>query len=155
MKHRLITGLAIFALLPLVLLIAGSRGEAAVNIQKYADSGEPYVFGQLTAADTLTSLDRAWLPIKEICYYIKITSRHASGAMSSDTVYVVLAESADDSTFSNVSSTGEVKTFTQEGVWPIHFDYLASTRFTRLEIPRMTDSLTVNVKVIVAPREVR
>lgn len=156
MTRKFIVGALMLILLPTALLICGKQySEAAINAQKYADSGEPYTFGRLIAADTLTSVDRTYANIEKIAYQIKVTSRHVSGNMESDTVYVILAESFDDSTFTNVSSTGETLTYTALGTYTIHYDFMSSARFTRLEIPRMTDSLTVNVKFMAAPREGR
>jgi hypothetical protein len=138
--------------IPIALGMAVNKSNAWVDGSQYADAHVPIIFGWLIAADTLSSV-RCLSLNKEITYFIKVTSRHNSGAMSSDTVYAILAGSADDSTYTNLSSTGATLTYTALGTYAITFDLLASYRYVRLEIPRMTDSLRVDVKAVVSGKE--
>jgi hypothetical protein len=130
-----------------------TQSEAAHNGSNYATQHRPIVFARLQSADTLTSV---YIPVdlhKEITYIIKIESRHASGAMSSDTVYCRLAISLDDTNYVNASDTNEIKKYITEDNNSITFDRLGSYPYNRLEFDRMTDSLNVYVKAFISTRE--
>lgn len=148
--------LAAIVILTAALCIKVNTSTAVIDGSQYANAYQPIVFGNITTADTLESVK--CLPLhKEVTYFIKIASRRKAGFTAGDSVQVILAGSADDSTYTNLSSTGARTTYTAAGTWAITFDYLASYRYTRLEVPNLAaaDSLTVSVKAVVSPQEGR
>lgn len=154
MTRKFIIGALMLILLPTALLICGKQySEAAIDATKYADGYMPIVFGNITSADTLTSIKCQ--PIHEmITYFINITSARKNGFTAGDSVQVILAVSADDTTYTNASSVGDVFTYTAAGLWTITFDYVPNYPYSRLEFYnlRATDSLTVRTKAIISPR---
>lgn len=148
------------ALLAFILVAAGiwlaGIAYAVKDGNLYANSYQPIVFGNITTADTLESI-RCTPNHKEITFFIKIASRRHAGFTAGDSVQVILAGSADDSTYTNLSSTGARTTYTAAGTWALTFDYLASYRYIRLEVPNLAaaDSLTVSTKAVISPQEGR
>ena len=140
----------------LTLLFAGGRVNAATDISGNANSMQPYILGNIVVADTLASVYVS-PQYQTITYFINVVSRRHAGFAAGDTVQFRVAVSADDSTFANSSTAGDVVTCTAAGVWPLTFDYSATYPYSRLEVFNMTaaDSITVRTKVRIAPRGVR
>jgi hypothetical protein len=130
-----------------------NQANAVIDGSSYAEQHRVIIFPRLQSADTTETVRVSADLHSIITYFIKIESRHASGDVSSDTVYVKLCGSSDDSTFVNLSSTNATLTYTTEGTNTITFDYLATHPFTHIEIPRMTDSLNVFIKARISSRE--
>jgi hypothetical protein len=113
------------------------------------------VFGNVTSADTLESIERTEVH-SIIKFFVIVESTRASGNMAAtDTVQVKLTESCDDTLFTNVSESDETLTYTSEGQKTITYDFFNGAKYVRLEIPNMAaaDSIRVRVKAFISPRE--
>mgnify|MGYP001560852955 CR=1 FL=1 len=147
-------GKLLFAWLAVTAVLGAVAAFGVIDGTKYANSYQPITFPNLTAADTTESV--RCLPLhKTIAYYIKVTSRHFDGLMTSDTVYVRLCASPEDSNYTNVAIPDTLATYTALGTYAIIWNSLSASKFTRIEIPRMTDSLRVQIKAIISPQEGR
>ncbi|MCR4330535.1 MAG: hypothetical protein NUV49_01495, partial [Patescibacteria group bacterium] len=122
----------------LMLLFAGARvGIAAHNGRDAGDTYTPITFPQLSAADTLTSVDvRGLIGVVEV-QCVARSIRYAGWTAGTDSGYYRLAKSLDDSNYVNVSSEGTTEKISAAGVYTITYDLVKSTNFLRIEVPRV------------------
>lgn len=165
MKHKLYVWLGVFVIIPALLFAL--RANAVINASRDITGNDTIVFGNITAADTTESIKTLDLFrygdfFESITYFVKITSRRHAGIATTDSVQFCLVGSVDDSTFQNVSTTGETVTVTganisTDGLYSITFYDVKTFPFTRLRIFNLAaaDSLTAQVKAKVSFREVR
>lgn len=142
----------------LALLLCGIGGAipalSAHNGTAAGNSYTPIVFPQLSAADTLTSVNVKGL-VDAVEFQMKVYSIRVGGwTAGTDSVYWNVAKSLDDSNFVNVSSSGEVKGVGAAGVSTITYDLTKPTNFVRIEVPRIAgDSVRVQLKAQPSPVE--
>lgn len=139
----------------ILALASPDYSQGAINGSHYANQWRPIVFGNVTSADTLESIERTEVH-SIIKFFVIVESTRASGNMAAtDTVQVKLTESCDDTLFTNVSESDETLTYTSEGQKTITYDFFNGAKYVRLEIPNMAaaDSIRVRVKAFISPRE--
>ena len=142
----------------LALLLCGIGGASpalsAHNGTAAGNSYTPIVFPQLSAADTLTSVNVKGA-IEAVEFQMKVFSvRHAGWTAGTDSVFWRVAKSLDDSNFVNVSSASTVSAVSAAGVSSITYDRAKSTNYLRIELVRIAgDSVRVQFKAQPSPVE--